>query len=545
MASDCSSAHCSAQQGDVNQICKEEGWPIGHKVLVCDTSGHCCNCHCSCFVNGTLVAIPDNKFEAIENIQVKDKVLAAGVNLTWGEADVMFSNGTSDDSVSFLLEVSYQHGDTIEELLCTEDQPFLMPSRLLKRADKLTPGDCLVLFDGNSAEIIKIDHVTVQRGVHHISTGIVKPESLDGHLLNVQGVVAADYVVQLFQDELSSMFEKPLLRAARNADQVISRNKVKEVSLEDFVASGKQKEYSFWKNTLLKTSIKTPDTHSSFLTFDQSLQVRKFVPKYSYGDVNRISQIEYLFTIFKAFYPDVNFLSDWANEGGNAYVKVLHNEYYLVLQGGLARCKSISLEGLSIIISHELGHIYGGAPQQPDGFSCDTQSDFYGTHIILRKVWYEDLYPQMVFPGIDQIKELFSYLSDATKKVKGCVTPTLECRIETLMAGVTSGKLPPCAGGPCEGDLIVVGAEAKETGEVNIIFNEELDKESAEDKANYAFTPTVKVLSVKVIGTNNEEVRVIGEFEHETEYKVVVSNVTSKTGDKLDSELYSTQFKAL
>ncbi len=545
MASDCSSSHCSAQEGNVNQICKEEGWPIGHKVLVCDTTGYCCNCTCSCFINGTLIAIPDSKFEAIEKIQVKDKVLVAGTDLNWQEANVMFSNGTADDSVSFLLEVTYAEGDQKKKLACTEDQPFLMPSKLLKRADKLMVGDSLVLSDGSTAQVTEIKQVIIEKGVHHISTGIVKPDSLDGHLLNVQGVVAADYVVQLFQDELAYLFEASLLRAARNADQVIARDKVKEVSLEEYVASGKQKEYSFWKNTLLKNSIKMPEPPSSFLTSSQALEVRRFVPKYSYGDVNRISQIEYLFTIFKAFYPEVNFLSDWTNEGGNAYAKALDTEYYLILQGGLARCKPVSLEGLALIISHELGHIYGGAPKQPDGLSCDTQSDFYATHIVMRKVWYEDLYSEMVFPGIDQIKVLFSYLTDADKKVKGCVTPTLNCRIETLMAGVTSAQLPPCAGGPCDPNLVVVGAEARDAGEVNIIFSEELDKESAENLQNYLFTPPVKILSVKMIGTDSKEVRAIGEFEHGGEYKVAVSNVVAKNGDTLDPELNNTSFKAL
>jgi hypothetical protein len=545
MAKDCENSHCSFQQGNVNQICKDEKWPVGHKVLVCDTTGYCCNCTCSCFVHGTQVSIPGNKFEAIQKIRVKDKVLAAGVNLNWQEADVMFSNGTSEDSVSFLLEISYKEGDQIKKLVCTEDQPLLMPSKLLKRADKLTAGNTLVLSDGGTAEVVEIKHVTVENGVHHISTGILKPNSLDGHLLNIQGVVAADYVVQLFQDELSDLFEASMFKSARNTDQVITLEEVEEVTLKEYITSAKQKESSFWSNTLLKSSIKMPEPPTSFLTYGQAVQVRTFVPKYWYGDVNRISQVEYLFKIFKAFYPEVNFLSDWSNKGGNAYMTTLDNEYYLILQGGLARCEPISLEGLAIIISHELGHIYGGDPKRPDGFSCDTQSDFYATRIVMRKVWYEDLYSQMAFPGIEQIKALFSYLSDAEEEVKGCITPTLNCRIETLMAGVTSPNLPKCATGPCIDYLVVVGAKANHEGEVDIYFNEEVNKESVEEPQNYLFTPQVNIVSVKTTGTDHKVVRIIANFEKDCEYQVTISNVTAKNGDALDPELNHAVFKAL
>lgn len=545
MAENCTNAHCSAQQGNVNEICKKEGWTVGHLVLLCDTSGYCCNCQCSCFVFGTQVAISDKKYEAIEKIKVKDKVLAAGSDLNWREVDVMFSDGTSKNTLSLLLEVSYKEGDQMKKLYCTEDQPFLMPSKLLKRADKLSPGDHLVLSDGNTAEVMKIRNVTVEDGVHHISTGILKPDSLDGHLLNIQGVVAADYVVQLFQDELPDLFEIAMLRSDGNANQDMAFEAVEEISLKEYVTSGKQKESSFWGNTLLNSSIKKPESSTSFLTHEQALQVSGLVPKYPYGEVNRISQVEYLFKIFKAFYPEVNFLSDWSNKGGNAYVTTLDGEYYLILQGGLARCKPISLEGLAIIISHELGHIYGEDPKRPDGFSCDTQSDFYGTRIVMRKVWYEDLYPQMVFPGIEQIKALFSYLSDAEEKVEGCVTPTLECRIETLMAGISSPWLPKCAKGPCINHLVVVKAVADGEGQVDIYFNEEVDKESAEEPQNYLFTPQVNIVSVKVTITDHKVVRIIAEFEKDGEYQVTVSNVTAENGDALDPKLNNAVFKAL
>ncbi len=42
----CAEAKCLDLRDKINQICRSNGWPPGHLVLVCDSSGNCCNCAC-------------------------------------------------------------------------------------------------------------------------------------------------------------------------------------------------------------------------------------------------------------------------------------------------------------------------------------------------------------------------------------------------------------------------------------------------------------------------------------------------------------------
>lgn len=553
MAEDCTDFHCSNQQGNVNQICKDEGWPEGHKVLVCDTTGYCCNCHCSCLEYGTPVAIAPDKWKAVEMIQVKEKVQAAGTDLKWTEAVVEFSGGTAGKSDSpFMISVKYEENGEVRELVVTQDNLFLMPDKKLMRADDLFPGrDNLVLADGSTAPVTEVKFVSVEAGVHHISTGVEKPKTLENHLLNVQNVVVADYVVQLFQNELPQYMSDPFKSLPKLGSKAYSElggtyvspsNKIS--SLKSFIKSGKQKKFSYWKNTLYSSSIEIPDGSSSFVSAKEAEEVSDFVPKHPFGDTSIIANVEYLFAIYKAFYPDVNFLLDWASEGGNAFATRLDGQNYVIMQGGLARCTPLELGGLAVIIAHELGHLYGGDPKGPDGYSCETQSDFYGVRIVMRKAWYDSLYSTMVFPGIDQITELFSYLTDSEVSVEGCINVTLDCRIETLLAGATSAYLPACAGGPAADSLTVIGADSTTAGEFNVHFNQPVDSETAEDIRHYAMKPFVKLESARVNDPNQAIVTIKAKVTSGNEYRVTVSNVIANNGEPIDPEKASADFEA-
>ena len=544
MAEDCTAYHCGQQQGNVNEICKREKWPEGHRVLICDQSGYCCNCRCSCFQFGTLIATPAG-VSKIEEITVGSSVLATGTGLKWAPVVVEFSNGTGRESIApFMREIGYKQGGLLKKVTCTKDQPFLMASKLLKRADKINTGDKILLADGSTVEVTDAVDSSVTVGIHHISTGTVKPTTLEGHLLNAEGFVVADYVVQLFQDELQQYFEQESASEKLAERRISVKGKAKEISLEKYVADGIQKTYTYWHHTLLAHTLTVPDNASTFVTEKQALEVHEFVPKHSPLDGGIVNNIEYLFKIFKVFYPEVSFLLDWHSDGGNAFATRLGSYSYVILQGGLARAKALELGGLSIVLAHELGHLYGGDPQGPGGYSCDTQADFYGVRIVMRKVWYEDLYALMVFPGIKQIGEVFTYLSDSTIKEPGCVTPTLSCRLDTFRAGATSQYPPACAGGPTYDFLAVTGAVSNQATEVDIHFNEAVNKKTAENIKHYSFEPEVEIGSAKVSGTDATVVKVIANLTSGTEYRVTVSNVIAENKEQLDPEKSSADFEA-
>ena len=43
---DCSEKRCYESREIICQCCKKYSWPVGHLILVCDTSGNCCYCYC-------------------------------------------------------------------------------------------------------------------------------------------------------------------------------------------------------------------------------------------------------------------------------------------------------------------------------------------------------------------------------------------------------------------------------------------------------------------------------------------------------------------
>jgi hypothetical protein len=197
----CSSAHCSGADAEINELCKQLGWPVNHPVLTRDDQGPCL-CTCSCLAFGTLVQTGDGSFRAIEQFVVGDDVLAANTSLDWAPKRVEFSAGTSGASrQKYTVLLTYRD----RALAVTSDHLFLMQDWSLKRADRLAPGDVLVAPNGDPVPIGSVHIGDYLAGFHHIATSKEAPgEDLDGHLLNTHGVVSADYAVQLFarQDDV-------------------------------------------------------------------------------------------------------------------------------------------------------------------------------------------------------------------------------------------------------------------------------------------------------------------------------------------------------
>src|SRR5262245_51389249 len=94
MARPCSSAHCSAVDPEINDICKQEGWPVNHPVLTRDANGPC-TCSCSCLAFGTPVQEGNGAYKPIETYVVGDDVLACGKSLKWTKSKVEYSGGTT------------------------------------------------------------------------------------------------------------------------------------------------------------------------------------------------------------------------------------------------------------------------------------------------------------------------------------------------------------------------------------------------------------------------------------------------------------------
>jgi len=193
------------------EVCRDPNWPLNHPVLSRDEGGFCI-CRCASLAFGTVIQSGDGLFKAVETYAVGDSVLASGTSLEWNPAYVEFSNGTTGVSrQKFTVLVLYEDAAiavTSDHLFLTQDGGTAESAgsyRALKRADRLTPEDTLVSPDGDPVPINAVHIGDYLAGFHHIATSKEEPgPDLEGHLLNTNGVVSADYTVQLFarQDDV-------------------------------------------------------------------------------------------------------------------------------------------------------------------------------------------------------------------------------------------------------------------------------------------------------------------------------------------------------
>lgn len=94
----------------------------------------------------------------------------------------------------------------------------------------------------------------------------------------------------------------------------------------------------------------------------------------------------------------------WDDGTVNAYARQIEEDgekiYMVSMFGGLARHETITEDGFSLVVCHELGHHLGGAPQKSRQGSTwasnEGQSDYWGTMKCLRKVWSKENNAQVV-----------------------------------------------------------------------------------------------------------------------------------------------------
>jgi len=81
----------------------------------------------------------------------------------------------------------------------------------------------------------------------------------------------------------------------------------------------------------------------------------------------------------------------WKDGTVNAYAEREGDIWKVSMFGGLARHKTITTDGFSLVLCHEIGHHIGGAPQYTaDWASNEGQSDYFATLKCLRRVWSSD-----------------------------------------------------------------------------------------------------------------------------------------------------------
>lgn len=538
----CSAAHCSGVSTHINDTCKANQWPVGHLVLICDpNTGDCCNCTCSCFAWGTEILIPDNKFKVIQDFKIGDPVMACGPDLKWETRIVEYSHGTDQYGRQPLM-LHMVYGKEGKEIIVTMDHLFLVPEGKLKRADKLIVGqDFLISPEGKEIQIISIEVGAYEGGVHHIATSIEVPKSLDGHLLASEGIVSADFAVQTHYQHGELDPEKFLVKGHESLPQVqhldTKHSKLERVNQSKFAES-------FTPQSELRIDI--PDHAKTFFTELQAKELGKKAPLYPAGYSVNHQAVEYLFTIFRAFYPKIHFAADHFASDFNAYSwKNEDEKMFIVVSGGLMRVISLELAGFALVIGHEVGHLLGEPDE--DGHVCEGTADFYSVAYALRKVFFQSLYAEIYSELLPQIKETFGYITSKGKD-KSCHNLNLDCRYKVYAAAGALMNLPECAGGPEA--LALDTAENTEDGVV-LTFNTALNAGTAQTLKNYQVeglnNELINPVVTNAIYTESKPKEVLLKVEGlETDdtYKVTVANLISAEGEDLNPQKKTADFTA-
>ena len=447
----CSSAHCSKADAEIHEVCK--GFPANTPVITRDANGTC-TCACSCLAFGTPIALDEKQFMAIEEIKQGDFVYACGKDLKWSKQKVEFSQGTEVSSMQkYVVLVSYER----TFIAVTSDHIFMLSNGQLKTADRLTGTDKLISPNGNPIKINSVHIGDYNAGFHHISTKKEIPdENLDGHLLNTNGVISADYTLQIFykSGEIDDKFVQnhsslPIVGSPEYVNKHGNTSLKGPERVENFSPSLTGIKTDSEIGTFIsaeKSKIIIPKDACNFISEAEAKEKEKDKMR-AWNDQESNGWTEYLINFHKAFYPDVTYHFDWSDNTVNAYAWVQNGRRHVAILGGLVRHYALEMEGIALVLAHELAHHYGGKPRHSGRLSCEGQSDYYGVRNIMRKVWFGEFYLDVTDKGIQQMANFFGVANSpiAPGGSAGCSHPVGACRIATYHSAVNLAGKPACS----------------------------------------------------------------------------------------------------
>lgn len=131
---------------------------------------------------------------------------------------------------------------------------------------------------------------------------------------------------------------------------------------------------------------------------NNSLQIHEFSPLA--GDMTKEQYKSTLLNFQNFFHPmveeqydaDLQVIVSWGSNTVNAFAERSDRNWMITIFGGLARHKAITVDGLSLVLCHELGHHLGGHPKKTTNrwSSAEGQADYYSTAKCLRRFWQNE-----------------------------------------------------------------------------------------------------------------------------------------------------------
>ncbi|HEX7902460.1 MAG TPA: Hint domain-containing protein [Chitinophagaceae bacterium] len=532
----CDYNRCLRIQNQIDAACHSRHWEPGSPYVLDNPDGSVCYCCCSCFAQNTPIEISPRVFKLVQDFRNNDKVYAATADLQWKEVVVDFcTNIAGAETDSFMVNIEWGT-NPVNRIVVTEDHLFLLPGKLLAPAGSLNVNDMLIAPDGSPVKITRITSGMQKGGVYQIATGEPK-ETIDGHLLNSNGVVSADFAVQAgyIGGQLDKKFLIPDLDKRLRVGSREYQDKYYDNETLKYIASPDMWPKGFTIFSRHNLYVIPPEA-KSFITNKQAEDImnNEKAEQRPFNSNYGIEMAEYLWKYFKSFYPGINYVMDWNNSLPNAYTWNLYGQIYLLLTGGLIRQSSLNKEGLSIILSQGLS--YCNIDETSEPVTCTGQAD-YQSVIYLGNIYRDKNFIQTFRDGMLQIQLLWSYISPENREPgkSKCKNPGIKCRIDTFNAAAYMEPIPPCADinyVPFE----VTGASSKKgDGTVKVDFNFELNENTATSVINYSITPYVEILDAKM-GQKLTSVILSAAANIDQQYILQVRNVISDKGYVLDKD---------
>jgi hypothetical protein len=528
----CEHPYCEDQQARVNKYCKHAGLNADIPVPQVDDKGDCWCC-CSCFAYYTQIGVKRKgktkfQFKMIQDIVKNEKVIATNAAVDkWEEKEVTDVSGIAPEvEVDFMYYSRFiTDKEVVVQLITTADHLFLQPDGKLMPMQDLRPGDKVRTADGGEATVQMTANGQYSGGVRHISLGAYKKgDPLDGHLINSEGVITADFSVQVAH--YSGNLDQKLYAKNRNEPPVGSSAHLAKYGQGEYLEFiNDPSRWPRFFTPLLESLINVPISALSYFAADQAADIEEAEGPQDPGNSAPLAKIRYLFTVYSAWFKDVYFIIDWKNEVPNAWYFMDYQQRYIVVSGGLVRLSNLNRDGMAVILSHLVA--------QNKGIGCSAEADYEGVLLYLRQIWNNDLFFKVAEAGIKQVNAVFDMIKTEHQHEDPdniCARPSIDCRREALHAGLVMDELPQCA--MPKPDFAVIAAKAnKELTEVTVDFNRDLNEASATFTDNYVLTPeaTITDAVLKKKKQNQVVLKTEGLLPDST-YELSVMNVVSAGG---------------
>ncbi|RDS83630.1 hypothetical protein DWU98_04680 [Dyella monticola] len=522
-----------------------------------DWSWRACYCCCSCFAWGTRITVAPGAYRVVESIGLEDPVLTTRVRvvngkpvLDWISRPVTFSDGMepADNQTAVLLQYGEQG-----ELVVTPDQPMLMADGALKTADRITLDDYLVDYHGDPVKVTAVVLGRYRVGFHAISAQQFENQEEAGWFLEANGVVAGDHMVMAMQDAdtIAAMF-------------VDSHDELPKIGTDDYAASA--------RNTVSASAALSEGAHEivslHFTPLDELLALQSPVPFGATPYITQkqardialngtfrgltetflVNEFKYFASLFKAFYPRVNFYLNWEDLNPNAFAFNAYGQDTVYVSGQLLRLNGMFKQGLAMIMAHGAARFLPSETTNDSGLLCTGPADYSGANQILQTLFYGD-YMSWAMEGYQQIKRMFSLIDpENLPGYEMCSTPSIPCRLETINAAVSGLPLPACAGGPVPGALRLESAvwtDYEQALAIKVDFNLRLRTSTASNPLNYRLTDeqnTAITIGLVQLDARDRSVAwlIIDGGEPEQELTLTVRDILADNGSTLDPEATST-----